>query len=526
MRSAIAFAVFCLLCLDVFAQGNRKPKIVGQDALSTNEDESITILMSHVDVEDADDWFYPWGFTMTVYSGSNYSLQGHIVVPAPNFSGVLKVPVTVHDGQDESNKFDLQITVNPVNDTPVITGHAAISINEDQSVTLQAGHLTVSDPDNSYPADFTLAILPGNNYSVNGYIITPQSGFSGTLSVNVTVNDGQISSAAYALPIEVKPVNRVPEITGQATLQVSEDQSLTISFGHLTVVDNDSNYPQGFTINLSPGENYTLSNTTITPAADYYGRLSVPVTVNDGKNTSKPFNLVVTVTAVNDIPRITDIETEPLFYSAGDLSVAISEALKVSDPDGDSIMFAEVGLRPEGYQITADKLVYTPTGNSNIRAVFDQDKGVLTLLGQASPASYTAALRSVYFQTIGTSSGAKVLYILANDGKSESETVERVLQFGRAAVALEIPTGFTPNGDLANDTWKIVPLKSEEAYSEARIRVYNKMGVMVYESIGFENEWDGRLHGELLPADTYFYTIDLNTETPEGFVKGLVTILR
>jgi gliding motility-associated-like protein len=526
MRSVIAFAVFCLLCLDVYAQGNRKPKIEGQDALSTNEDESITILMSHLDVEDADDWFYPWGFTMTVYSGSNYSLQGHIVIPAPNFHGVLKVPVTVHDGQDESNRFDLQITVNPVNDKPVITGHASVSTNENQAVTLQAGHLTVTDPDNSYPADFTLAILPGNNYSANGYTITPQSGFSGTLSVNVTVSDGQTSSAPYALPVEVKPVNRVPEITGQATLQVSEDQPLTISFSHLTVVDNDSNYPQGFTINLSSGENYTISNTTITPLADFYGRITVPATVNDGKNTSKPFNLIVTVTPVNDIPRITDIETEPLFYSAGDLSVVISEALKVSDPDGDSIMFAEVGFRQEGYQITADKLMYTPTANKNIRAVFDQDKGVLTLLGQASPASYTAALKSVSFQTIGPSSGTKVLYILANDGKSESETVERTLQFGRAAVALEIPTGFTPNGDLANDTWKIVPLKSEEVYSEARIRVYNKMGVVVYESIGFEREWDGRLNGELLPADTYFYTIDLNTDTPEGFVKGLVTILR
>ena len=526
MKSAIAFAVFFLLCLAVFAQGNRKPKIVGQDALTTNEDESITILMSHLEVEDADDWFYPWGFTMTVYSGANYSPQGHVIIPAPNFSGVLKVPVTVHDGMDESNKFDLQITVTPLNDQPVITGHASISTNENQPVTLQAGHLTVSDPDNSYPADFTMAILPGNNYSANGSTITPQAGFSGTLSVNVTVNDGQISSAQYALPIEVKPVNRVPEITAQATLQVSEDQPLTISFSHLTVVDNDSNYPQGFTINLSAGENYTFSNTTVTPAADFYGRITVPVTVNDGKNTSKPFNLTVTVTPVNDIPRITDIETDPLFYSSGDLSVAISSALQVSDPDGDSIMFAEVGLRPEGYQISADKLIYTPTANKNIRAVFDQDKGVLTLLGQASPASYTAALRSVFFQTIGPSSGTKVLYILANDGKSESETVERILQFGRAAVALEIPTGFTPNGDLANDTWRIVPLKSEEAYSEARISVYNKMGILVYESIGFENEWDGRLNGELLPADTYFYTIDLNTETPEGFVKGLVTILR
>lgn len=525
MRSAVVFVVFCLLSLHAAGQNNRKPKIVGQDQLSTNEDQSITILMSHLDVEDADDWFYPWGFTMAVYAGSNYSLLGAVVTPSPNFSGTLKVPVTVHDGQDESNKFDLEITVHPVNDKPVITAHATLSTNENQPITLQSGHLTVSDPDNKYPDDFTMTILPGNNYSVNGATVTPQAGFSGTLSVNVSVNDGLVDSSPYALPIEVKPVNRVPEITGQATLQTNEDQPLTILFSHLTVVDNDSNYPQGFTLNISSGPDYTFSNTTVTPAADFYGKITVPVTVNDGKNTSKPFNLVISVTPVNDIPRITDLETDPLFYTSGDLSAAITETVTVSDPDGDSIMFAEIGLRAGGYQVNADKLYFTPTDNKNIRAVFDPDKGMLTLLGQASPSSYTEAIRSVYFQTIAPSDG-KVLYILVNDGKSASEVVERTLQFGRAAVALEIPTGFTPNGDLANDTWRIVPLKSEEAYSHARIRVYNKMGALVYESIGFQNEWDGRLNGELLPADTYFYTIDLKTSTPEGYVKGLVTILR
>jgi gliding motility-associated-like protein len=120
----------------------------------------------------------------------------------------------------------------------------------------------------------------------------------------------------------------------------------------------------------------------------------------------------------------------------------------------------------------------------------------------------------------------KTFYLKVNDGKSDSEIVERNLVYGEAAAALDIPTGFTPNGDLANDTWKIIPLKSEEQYAEALIKIYNKDGILVYESVGFETEWDGRLNGEPLPADTYFYTIDLNTSTTAGFLKGLVTILR
>lgn len=505
--------------------GNRKPRIVGQEPIATNEDESVTILMSHLTVEDRDDWFYPWGFTMQVYPGENYSLQGHVVTPARDFFGTLKVQVTVHDGQDESNKFDLNITVNPINDKPVITGQSTLTTDEGVPISISPAHLKVSDPDDKYPEDFTMKIYAGSNYSVSGTQVTPANGFTGTLSVNVTVHDGLTESEVYVMAVTVKPVNRVPEITGQSTLQVDEDQSLVLQLTHLTVVDQDSNYPQGFSLNVGAGQNYSVSGTTVTPSANFFGRLTVPVTVNDGKNTSKPFNLSVTVTPVNDIPTVSSLETEPLFYNATDLSAALTETVVIEELDGDSIMFAEVGFS-DGYQANTDKLVYTPAAPSDIRAVFDPATGILTLLGQGSPSRYTQALRSVYYESITGGGVTKSFYLKVNDGKSDSELVERALLFGEAAVSLDIPTAFTPNGDLSNDTWKIVPLKSEEEFERASIRIYNKSGVLVFEAVGFQNEWDGKLNGEFLPADVYFYTIDLNTNTSEGFVKGLVTILR
>lgn len=527
MKSAIFLIIISLLTFDGSAQSNRKPKIVGQDVLTTNEDQSITILMSHLAVEDPDDWFYPWGFTMQVYAGSSYSIEGAVVTPVQNFSGVLKVPVTVHDGEDASNKYDLIITVNPVNDRPVITGHNAVSTNENQPVSIQPEHLKVTDPDNTYPADFTIRVHPGTNYSVSGSQVTPASGFVGTLSVRVTVSDGQLESDPYNLPVDVKVVNRVPQITGQVTLQVNEDEPITILLSHLVVADQDSNYPDGFSLALSPGQHYTISGTTVTPEPNYFGRLTIPVTVSDGNNTSKAFDLAVVVSPVNDLPEIAEMESDPLFFGAGDVSVAVTGTIKVQDVDGDSLMFAEVGLLSEGYQPGIDKLVYTPPANSNIRGVFDPDTGILTLLGQASPSRYSAALKSVRYEGRAPfPEGGKTLFFLVNDGKTDSHTVERTLLFGQASIALDIPTGFTPNGDFANDTWKIVPLKNEQEFSGVRLRIYNKAGILVYETVGFENEWDGRLNGDLLPADTYFYTIDLNTQTPEGYVKGAVTILR
>jgi gliding motility-associated-like protein len=529
MKSCFFLILICIVPLSFTAQaqGNKKPRIVGQDELSTREDESITILMTHLDVEDPDDWFYPWGFTMTIHAGNNYNFQGNVVTPAQDFHGKLMVGVTVNDGLDESAKHNLEITVYPTNDQPAITGHATLVIDENQSLTIQPSHLEVADPDNKWPEDFTIKPAGGSNYSVNGHTITPQHGFSGTLSVSIIVNDGQVDSEPYLLPIEVKAINRVPVITGHRPLQVEEDGAIVIQLSDLVIVDEDSNYPQGFSLQLSAGSDYSISNSTVTPAADFFGKISVPVTVNDGTNTSKPFDVVITVTPANDLPEITDFETDPLFYNATNVALAISHTVTITDPDADSIMFAEIGIRPEGYRAATDKLAFNDDADGKIRGVFDPNTGILTLLGQASPARYSRAIRAVQYSTLAPEPGGiRTLYVMVNDGRVDSEVAERSIVFGQAALSLDIPTGFTPNGDLSNDTWKIIPLKSEEEFSGARIKVYNKAGILVYESIGFDTEWDGRLNGELLPADTYFYTIDLNLNVPEGYLKGIVTILR
>jgi gliding motility-associated-like protein len=52
------------------------------------------------------------------------------------------------------------------------------------------------------------------------------------------------------------------------------------------------------------------------------------------------------------------------------------------------------------------------------------------------------------------------------------------------------------------------------------------MGQVVYESDGVYQGWDGTYKGELLPADTYYYTIDLNLPFRKKVYKGAVTLLR
>jgi len=91
-------------------------------------------------------------------------------------------------------------------------------------------------------------------------------------------------------------------------------------------------------------------------------------------------------------------------------------------------------------------------------------------------------------------------------------------------IALDIPNTFTPNGDSANDTWRISSANKSQL-KQAVIRVYNKRGLLLYETTGFEKEWDGIADGQVLPMDTYYYIIDLHLSYMKQTYKGIVTIL-
>lgn len=274
------------------ASGQRKPSIIGQNSVNTNEEQAVTVELSHLRV---DDLFYPLGYTLTVYEGDNYTLSNKTVTPVLDFTGTLSVGVTVSNGRGTSAVYALQVVVNPLNDAPKITGQESFQIVEDIPMVVPFTVLKVSDPDNTYPTGFTINFSPGTNYTVQGNTITPAANFNGTLTVNTTVSDGDLTSNVFPLKIIVTPDNDPPVITGQIALSTSRNKPITLQLSNLTVTDIDNTYPNGFTLIISPGSQYTVSGTTVTPAQDFTGTLTVPVTVSDGNDASAPYNVKITV---------------------------------------------------------------------------------------------------------------------------------------------------------------------------------------------------------------------------------------
>jgi gliding motility-associated-like protein len=73
---------------------------------------------------------------------------------------------------------------------------------------------------------------------------------------------------------------------------------------------------------------------------------------------------------------------------------------------------------------------------------------------------------------------------------------------------LDIPKGFSPNGDGINDTFVIGGLYS---YPYNSIKIYNRWGNLVYETQNYQNDWNGVAFNKskTLPAAPYFCVINL-----------------
>src|SRR5690554_4172801 len=80
-------------------------------------------------------------------------------------------------------------------------------------------------------------------------------------------------------------------------------------------------------------------------------------------------------------------------------------------------------------------------------------------------------------------------------------------------ICLFVFNEFSPNGDGINETLVISCI---EKYPNNEIKIFEKYGSLVFKQKGYENNWNGvatvggvSRKGEVLPADTYYYVLDL-----------------
>jgi lysophospholipase L1-like esterase len=242
-------------------------------------------------------------------------------------------------------------------------------------------------------------------------------------------------------------VDWLPEIIGQQDLTISEGQSLNITLDKLIITDPE-NAPAGLYVVVSPGSNYSVNGTSITPQQDFFGQLTVPVKVVDGGTESNTYPLLVDVVRVNFPPVITSTPVL-IAYTNGLYQYNVT----ATDPDPENVLSYSAPQKPAWMQINGstgllsgipargeegfhDVTVRVTDGNS----VDDQSFTVEVILQNQAPVITT-------LPEITATAGETYTYgILATDADNDplfyfNSTLPEWLEFIAAAqVAIGIPS--------------------------------------------------------------------------------------
>ena len=76
-----------------------------------------------------------------------------------------------------------------------------------------------------------------------------------------------------------------------------------------------------------------------------------------------------------------------------------------------------------------------------------------------------------------------------------------------------IPKFFTPNGDGTNDRFDIGGL---EFYTNFEVNIFDRYGKLLKNFSNSTVEWDGTFNNKNLPADDYWYVIQVDGTTYKG----------
>ena len=89
--------------------------------------------------------------------------------------------------------------------------------------------------------------------------------------------------------------------------------------------------------------------------------------------------------------------------------------------------------------------------------------------------------------------------------------------------SLFIPNILTPNGDGLNDIF----VTESENISALHTQIYNRWGMLLFESHQIKEGWDGRTRaGVEVTEGTYFYIITADFNGNTEIYKGTITLLR
>ena len=340
--------------------------------------------------------------TLTAVSPGYYRLE---LKPAPDKFGKVVVVVEAENPYHMVTTHYLTLTVNPVNDDPVLEGiPEKVRTEEDTPVSVPF-YLYDPDPYDSHtfyihssntqlvPSDPPYIVVEGSGTD-RVLRIRPFKDANGSTVITVTVQDSGNKTATWIFELIVDPVDDPPVIRLPAAANMDED---TTAFFEIVVEDIDG--PGGTKLEALANDatvivvsekhegwvdTFTLQ---VTPNKDKSGPVQINLTAISGASEAASAVLIVNVREINDEPELTvyaqnvelnEDESAMVDLRVWDVETPLDRLLLSAASDNPTL------LPPESFTFTGQgtnrELVITPAADQ-----FGQAQVVITLSdGQAS----------------------------------------------------------------------------------------------------------------------------------------------
>jgi large repetitive protein len=332
----------------------------------------------------------------------------------------------------------------------------------------------------------------------------------------VTVTDAGGCSQQYSTQI-IEPTN-----TLAVTATSSDANCITGQLGSISATPNGGTAPYSILWNTGATTN-AISN-------QLPGSYTATVTDANGCVTTQSFS-------INDISNLALTTIGGTQICMGDMATLITDSV----PNG-TLQWYYNGVALQGatsntfitpvagiYTIMATTPCGTYTSNpieitTRVLSNVSITNSVIICTGESTPLSAGGGIEYSWSPANGLSDST-----ISNPIASPTVTTEYMVtvkdQNGCTATAsvtvsvicdtLDIPNGFSPNGDGTNDYFVIDGIGE---YPGNILYIYNRWGNLVYKKKEYNNQWDGRsnvngvMFGEELPNGTYYYILDLNVD--------------
>lgn len=491
---------------------------------------------------------YTFTYTLNGVSQTISTLNGTnmvaITVPTTTVGSFVYTLQSVQDGSSTACTANqagtATITINPL-PSATIEGDTSLCLNENQPIVSFQGINGVS------PFTFT--------YSVNGG--APQTIVSASGQINMSVSTSIPGDFIYELiSVQESSASMCSNAIGSDVLVRVLDLPNVFAGNDFPICDGESATLNGQGASTYIWDNYVVNGVAFVPSTtlDY----TVEGTdINGCKNTD-----VIRVTVV-PIPQVDFSATEvagcsPLITTLTNQSTGNLNNCQWSLSNGDQYTgcgTVDMELREPGcYDVTLT--VSTPEGCTNsgtkpaflcvypnpiadfnvtptdletsntFANFFNNSYGAVNYFWDFSDGSFGSTAENPTHVFPDEESAYYEVYLVAVSSDGCRDTTSRTVHVGEDLIYY-VPNAFSPDGDEFNNVFKPV-LTSGFDVNSYHLWIYNRWGELIFESLNYEEGWDGTYHNERLLDGTYIWKIKVKHKSSDKKTEldGHVSLLK